>query len=265
MLNWVSKEFLIAICGALAIAVISLWPSPPYQTSQGPQIEAKQKANGGHESQDDREQPKTPVTSGRNDNASHGGEEASEYWTLLGRRLKITDTLLVLFTFTLWWSTRGLVNGAEETARRELRAYVFVAQTKIIDPDGPDPLGEIMINNFGKTPAYDVSFAVIFRGFNPNDGRIFEPPKFDKDSSRFVLGPGQPGVKNMPLKTLLNADMMVTLRSRSPHVLYAWGILQYRDAFDKIQTTEFRASIGGPSGWPASNLMVVDPEGNKAT
>jgi hypothetical protein len=42
-------------------------------------------------------------------------EEASEFWTILGRRLKITDTLLAAFTFVLIWVGIGhfsLSNGS---------------------------------------------------------------------------------------------------------------------------------------------------------
>jgi hypothetical protein len=38
-------------------------------------------------------------------------DEASEYWTNFGHHLKITDTLLVLFTFAPWWATQGLWDG----------------------------------------------------------------------------------------------------------------------------------------------------------
>jgi hypothetical protein len=37
------------------------------------------------------------------------GDEATEFWTIMGRRLKVTDTLLVLFGCLLWWATRDLV------------------------------------------------------------------------------------------------------------------------------------------------------------
>jgi hypothetical protein len=58
-------------------------------------------------------------------------DKASEYWAIVGHRLKITDTLLAAFTFALcligWWQGRQLkrtvahMEGANET---QLRAYV---------------------------------------------------------------------------------------------------------------------------------------------
>ena len=84
-----SNAFLIAVCIVLAIALVSVLSLPFKQLSEI-------------------------------------NTEASEYWTIFGHHLKITDTLLVLFTFTLWWATRDLVKGAEATAERELRAYISV-------------------------------------------------------------------------------------------------------------------------------------------
>ena len=38
-------------------------------------------------------------------------------------------------TVLLWWSNRRLVTGAEKSAERQLRAYVFVTETKILAAD----------------------------------------------------------------------------------------------------------------------------------
>jgi hypothetical protein len=159
-------------------------------------------------------------------------------------------------------NTRKQLHLSEVTAERQLRAYVFVVQAKIINPDSADPSGELTVRNCGQTPAYDVAR---FTGFNPQDARILEPVEIGEESTRFALGPGQVGVKNMPLHTLLNAGTMVGLRAKGQHILYASGLIAYRDAFGKDQTTEFVMSIGGIGGWPESNLMVTDPKGNKAT
>jgi hypothetical protein len=43
---------------------------------------------------------------------------------------------------------------AEDTAERQLRAYVFVGQAVVLDPDGPNPRLDIRFINSGQTPAY---------------------------------------------------------------------------------------------------------------
>lgn len=68
---------------------------------------------------------------------------------------------LVGATAALWWATRRLVLGAEETAQRQLRAYVFIEEIKLRKKAGPQ--GEILgvdlmavWKNFGSTPALNV-------------------------------------------------------------------------------------------------------------
>lgn len=62
--------------------------------------------------------------------------QSTEFWPpIFGYQLKITDTLVALFTFglfvataLLWRATKKLVDGAQETAERQLRAYVSVKE-----------------------------------------------------------------------------------------------------------------------------------------
>ena len=75
--------------------------------------------------------PPSPKGEGQS-KAENAGEEGTEFWpTFLGLRLKITDTILALFTaglffatYALWLATRNLVRGADKTAERQLRPYV---------------------------------------------------------------------------------------------------------------------------------------------
>ena len=66
-------------------------------------------------------------------------EQGTEFWPpLFGYRLKVTDTLLALFTAALfvvtlflWLATRNLVRGADDTSQRQLRAYVGVQKIEL--------------------------------------------------------------------------------------------------------------------------------------
>ncbi|MGH6848084.1 MAG: hypothetical protein ACREC0_11800 [Methylocella sp.] len=64
--------------------------------------------------------------------------------------------VLSLFTAALWWSTRRLVKGAEETAKRQLRAYVLVASAKLDLPKPDTKEAHMSFKNFGQTPAYNL-------------------------------------------------------------------------------------------------------------
>jgi hypothetical protein len=65
--------------------------------------------------------------------------EGTEFWPpIFGYRLKVTDTLVALFTallfiatWLLWLATKKLVLGAENTAERQLRAHVYFKDAKV--------------------------------------------------------------------------------------------------------------------------------------
>jgi hypothetical protein len=86
--------------------------------------------------------------------------EGTEFWpAIFGYRLKVTDTLLALFTFCLfvatlylWSATKQLVVGAERTAERQLRAYVYVRKTNFKAADDGTLKISYRIENFGHTP-----------------------------------------------------------------------------------------------------------------
>lgn len=115
-------------------------------------------------------------------------DEASEFWVIIGHRLKITDSLLVIFTlflffatFALWWSTHRLWKSGEKQiaiAKQSSdalvaaeRAQLFIlmdysnVEQKIRDWIGSCSVGDdgshlagsfhvsYWIKNFGKTPA----------------------------------------------------------------------------------------------------------------
>jgi hypothetical protein len=95
MLDWISKEFLIAICVSLAIALVSILLAPPYQPRQSQQIENEQQTERGLESQQNGSDLKSPMEPRRDNDAQNRNDDASEYWTILGRRLKITTRSLL--------------------------------------------------------------------------------------------------------------------------------------------------------------------------
>jgi hypothetical protein len=106
-----------------------------------------------------------------------GGSAASStavYWDCLGPFTHenhgpitaVFTVLLGLATIFLWLATRDLVDGAERTSRRQLRAYVF---PHTVDAADRGHLGDNIndalkgyvgsvttIRNSGQTPAYDL-------------------------------------------------------------------------------------------------------------
>ena len=72
--------------------------------------------------------------------------------------LAVVTAILAIFTAFLWGATRKLVVGANDTAERQLRAYINIAEGKVmnfIDPE--NGTFHIIFKNFGQTPAHNVS------------------------------------------------------------------------------------------------------------
>lgn len=219
-----SNAFLLALCIALAIALISVSLSS-YPFDQRPNINV---------------------------------EEASEYWTVFGRRLKITDVLLVLATFALYWATRNLVLGAEKTAERQLRAYVFMegSSTKLVQINVNGVLqtfieGFVTLKNFGLSPASN------YRNWIMIDVLPATTTPFDRTSTglgRGIIGPS--GGMNIPVfYGPVSAADIVAIRAATRRI-YVWGEVLYTDAFGEDRYFRFylRNAMEIPGkGWPLEN------------
>jgi hypothetical protein len=80
-----------------------------------------------------------------------------EGWVALGTVvLAVVTTFLASYTYKLWRSTSKLVEGADKTARSQLRAYVST-RAKIVRAVVGEPLRlEVDFENHGQTPAHEL-------------------------------------------------------------------------------------------------------------
>jgi hypothetical protein len=246
---------------------------------QAPQVKSEQQPESGLQPQErDKKQTETTpefplrvpeVLSDSSEEESQGdtnkgSEQGTEFWApFYGYRLKVTDTLLVAFTFllfnatiALWWSTRRLVRGAEKTAERQLRAYVGILSghlaVEIIDGIMV-PKATLRIRNFGQTPAYDVScnagienasnFSKTRRKLNPVSGKSIIFPQSDQRamfSGEFNEPPGQGKIST-----------------------FIFGCITYKDAFRQRRRTNFRFTGHYTPGNTRADLTPCD-DGNEA-
>jgi hypothetical protein len=266
---------------AIVFALLSLTASAKSQESipQTPQIEPEQQPKSrlepkqpNDQQQEGRQQPSLGIEEIRRERGqgeghgdpTDGDQQGTEFWPPFhGYRLKVTDTLLVAFTFLLFWatlalwlSTRRLVKGAEATAKRQLRAYVV---TKIKDVVLPGSAVEHVfairmdIKNAGQTPAYDLR--IISRT------KFVDypfPPRFDfsipfvEDPSQGTLGPQQDVEAESRSDPLTEADWAQIFSVTSAKRLCTWGRVAYTDIFKEPQYTNFcvghlfeRSATGG--------------------
>jgi hypothetical protein len=170
---------------------------------------------------------------------------------------------LVAFTATLWWATRKLVKGADETASRQLRAYVGIdrmeldtrnlanAHYKPHEPKAgtrsPDAI-IATIRNFGTTPANSVHVWINWGGM-PFAERLptdFPYPNYDSVTvggptglrptwTRPALFPNQ--VTEQP--AFVNDLSGFIGAARGALTMYVWGTISYIDMFKEHRETDF--------------------------
>jgi hypothetical protein len=181
--------------------------------------------------------------------------------------------ILAFSTIFLWVATRDLVSGADITAQRQLRAYVFVSGaivTNIAEGDGI-PEAQVVIKNFGQTPAYNF---VNITGFAAD---VYPPPKsirltipdeeFSKPIAKSDLGPTQAETSTTDWqgkKRRLTGDEKAAV-AEGRAIIYVYGEIRYVDAFGRPQWTKYRFMMGGPVGIRRGGRLVPCEEGNKAT
>ena len=140
---------LVALPFAAVLLGADRWSQLP---PDRPKIEAKQKTdrrpttNGQPNAETDGAETTNPAVAEVHPEAaqadaskdiSERGQEISEYWTVLGYSVRVTDSLLVVFNFLLfvgtmllWWSTRRSVNIAERALIELERCFVTVEVTE---------------------------------------------------------------------------------------------------------------------------------------
>jgi hypothetical protein len=173
--------------------------------------------------------------------------------------VKYGEWLLFLATMALFWATWKLVRGANETAEKQLRAYLNVAlddQTLASVVTGLEATCPIVIRNFGNTPAHDV---ILYCNIVPVDWPLKDGlPELIKDNpadnlkgSRTVLHPRQEMPGNVIGQEPINADEIRLLQTPGDRRLCMYGELSYRDVFAKTHTTKFRLISGKYGVLPA--------------
>lgn len=223
------------------------------ESQQAPWVETKKQTKDSPPTQENRSISTKSTLSGAETNAgsrksseyaNNRGDEGTEFWpALFGYRLKITDTLLVLFTFGLFCATiylyratRDLVVGAEETAKRQLRAYVAMesvffavgeidalfAETfrfagRVFTTDNL----KIRPKNYGSTPAFDTSIYCC--------AHTARPANFAINAALFgrqMLHPGMEQSHHVP-------------SPKHAEEFSVWGHIVYRDIHNRWWRTNF--------------------------
>jgi hypothetical protein len=206
---------------------------------------------------------------------------------LLG--VKYGEWLLFLATAWLAWGTWRLVEGADKTAERQLRAYVLLETTSVVSAAmdgtvmvwpsdtgrggqsmpiqaGHQPMAIITFKNFGRTPAHDVEMfgnvAIV-----PWPIRQEDLPELDLGTgTREIIGPGGTRRKH---ELFAGQPHPITPQewaglTNGTHALVFFGEVRYVDAFNETRITRYRLFCGGEM-WVRGLELSAHSEGNSYT
>ena len=167
--------------------------------------------------------------------------EASEYWTIFGRRLKITDTLLALFTFILIvvgaWQGIQLKNTVDLSRAEFISSHRPRLRIRSVDRSTSNPTDFIGVKfavvNVGDTEARLLGSRVVVDFFpekppiDLNGTDVVEPRRFLPGASdSYVVTSSR---KWLPLQSEYNAA----------RYLFVHGQVVYRNDLGTTYTTSF--------------------------
>lgn len=157
--------------------------------------------------------------------------------------------LLALSTIFLWVATRDLVRGAEKTAERQLRAYVFAynGQVNVVQIGATKTLAyklSIELRNFGQTPARRYTTWIDNTVTNVDDLPFTErPPLIDKKrSAPTIIGPT--ASITIEFSTPFEIGELDAIRD-TKKAIFIWGGCDYVDVFGREHYFIFRFKISG--------------------
>jgi hypothetical protein len=171
---------------------------------------------------------------------------------------------LMVFTFKLWKATNKLVEGSDNTARKELRAYMGVDRIVIYDDFLSSNSGhvELRIKNFGNTMAkstqiwIEASEPVAEPNFNERGEKKAKTVVMPKEALGF--------------KASINRTTDCSMSKVLAGAIRIWGRIEYADVFGQERWTTFRfindsrEAFDSPGGKIYGWSVKTDQEGNDA-
>lgn len=153
--------------------------------------------------------------------------------------LAVVTTALAVFTWKLWRSTGQLVSGAEDTAKRELRAYVALKEVNIkANQPNTLPMGEMVIRNFGRTPAYRLSISAEL-AFDERAAKHLSEPAAGQELGHLAPGADFTSEIRAPFCLLRGG---VSAIAGATHAVFLHGVIRYTDTFGALHFTRFRVT-----------------------
>src|SRR6202158_6290935 len=218
----------------------------------------------------DRQTEKKIMSQPRNDNRNswtHIKEKAKEYRDQfiehVEKREKFYTALsgiaVAAFTFALFFATWLLWSAGERHSERQLRAYICVEKGRVV-LEGRTFKAFIDIKNSGQTPAHNLFTRT--RMFTESATIPFSPgPIENVEVSRAIVGPGMIINPRAELIVPPENTAVIPAVQNGTAIIYVVGRTEYRTAFGKLCTLDFRLRTAFREGdlW----TLGTTPDGNE--
>ena len=169
---------------------------------------------------------------------------------------------LIATAWASWAATRAAraadrsVKLAEDTAKRQLRAYVLPSKFKIAGLlAGQRPRITYLLRNVGQTPAHEVRLgAIVVWGASDASPHFMKIrfPKAAESPSKTVLGAGEEADARMVFASTITGELADALRSGASTMVMG-GAISYRDIFKRRRLVTFKVYL---------DSMHIEEDGN---
>ncbi|RWP19276.1 MAG: hypothetical protein EOR00_09215 [Mesorhizobium sp.] len=150
---------------------------------------------------------------------------------------------------------------AQETAERQLRAYVLPANCNMEFADNGEPIAHVRIQNFGQTPAFDVKTWIhIWVEAFPKAVEFPTPPD-DFQTAQGILGPGFHGTFRHRRELPIGLWELKQIQQKKA-AIYVYGLIEYRDCFGQKRQSKFMRFFYGKYDSAIGENMHNYMEGN---
>jgi hypothetical protein len=184
-------------------------------------------------------------------------------WIDAERVIAIFTVILGFATWALWRSTDKLVTGAEDTAKRQLRAYVFPSDCSLLEgslltPPQPhranEPAIAMAFRNSGNTPAKNAISWAAMAVIDINNEHSLIVPKLEVQFS-ITLAPNGIFTKTLWFGRALTSSEIEDVQAGIKGI-YLYGRVEYLDCFGEQRFSNFRVR------YTNSRFPPVPPSGS---
>jgi hypothetical protein len=228
------RELLWAVIISLSIALFAIWPTskPSNETTEiNPPHETGDAAGGGYATKNGFPVEKSRAREPQN---SRSDDHAPEV-TILG--IKPGEWLLGIVTWMLWYATMRLVSGADNTSKRQLRAYVGVTNVFFETFVAGEISVLVRIKNFGTTPANNCATNV-FLTISQVDGSDLPSRVRDGFARPCTLMPGDSINTVCRFRAEICTQELIDFVTAGNRAIGVFGAIRYEDFAGDTQYTD---------------------------